>query len=228
MKKGLIFVLFALVSVVSYSQISWNVKAGMNMSNLSGVEESSMKIGYNIGVGMEYQFTDMWSIQPSLLFTTKGAKQDLSYKDYKDEYTYNPMYLELPIMAAARFAVSDNMNVVVSAGPYFAYGLGGKVKNEFTDWDEDTDKEYIASIKHDIFKDVKDEDGQVEEKGAKRFDFGLGVGVAFEFNKFFVGLNGEFGLAKFADAPEFDKDGDIIGKKSAKNMNFSIGVGYKF
>lgn len=228
MKKGLIFVLFALVSVVSFAQISWNVKAGMNMSNLSGVEESSMKIGYNIGVGMEYQFTDMWSIQPSLLFTTKGAKQDLGEKDYKDEYTYNPMYLELPIMAAARFAVSDNMNVVVSAGPYFAYGLGGKVKNEYTDWNEDTDKEYIASIKHDIFKDIKDEDGQVEEKGAKRFDFGLGVGVAFEFNKFFVGLNGEFGLAKFADAPEFDKDGDIIGKKSAKNMNFSIGVGYKF
>ena len=30
MKKGLIFVLFALVSIVSYSQISWNAKVGMN------------------------------------------------------------------------------------------------------------------------------------------------------------------------------------------------------
>ena len=68
MKKGLIFVLFALVSIVSYSQISWNAKVGMNMSNLTGLEENSMKVGFNVGVGMEYQFTEMWSIQPSLLF----------------------------------------------------------------------------------------------------------------------------------------------------------------
>ena len=49
MKKGLIFVLFALVSIVSYSQISWNAKVGMNMSNLTGdaMEDSKMKIGFN-------------------------------------------------------------------------------------------------------------------------------------------------------------------------------------
>ena len=35
MKKGLIFVLFALISIVSYSQTSWNAKIGMNMSNFT-------------------------------------------------------------------------------------------------------------------------------------------------------------------------------------------------
>ena len=45
MKKGLIFVLFALVSIVSYSQISWNAKVGMNMSNLTGDVDTDMKIG---------------------------------------------------------------------------------------------------------------------------------------------------------------------------------------
>lgn len=53
----------------------------------------------------------------------------------------------------------------------------------------------------------------------KRFDFGLGIGVAYEINKFFVGLDGEFGLTKLFD----------VEKGSApKNLNFSIGVGYKF
>ncbi len=33
MKKGLIFVLFALVSIVSYSQISWNAKV-VNMMRM--------------------------------------------------------------------------------------------------------------------------------------------------------------------------------------------------
>ena len=110
MKKGLIFVLFALVSIVSYSQISWNAKVGMNMSNYTGDMDTDMKIGFNVGVGMEYQFTDMWSIQPSLMFTQKGAKAG-------DEKV-KPMYLEIPVLAAARFAVTDNQNVVVKAGAH--------------------------------------------------------------------------------------------------------------
>lgn len=108
MKKGLIFVLFALVSIVSYSQISWNAKVGMNMSNFTGDMDTDMRIGFNVGVGMEYQFSDMWSIQPSLMFTQKGAKQD--------EVKMNPMYLEIPVLAAARFAIADNQNIVVKAG----------------------------------------------------------------------------------------------------------------
>lgn len=55
MKKGLIFVLFALVSIVSYSQISWNAKVGMNMSNFTGDADTDMRVGFNVGVGM-------WSI----------------------------------------------------------------------------------------------------------------------------------------------------------------------
>ena len=52
MKKGLIFVLFALVSIVSYSQLSWNAKVGMNMSNFTGdaFKDSKMRIGFNVAV----------------------------------------------------------------------------------------------------------------------------------------------------------------------------------
>ena len=52
MKKGLIFVLFALVSIVSYSQLSCNAKVFIKMSNITGdyMEDSKMKIGFNFGV----------------------------------------------------------------------------------------------------------------------------------------------------------------------------------
>lgn len=40
----------------------------------------------------------------------------------------NPMYLEIPVLAAARFAIADNQNIVVKAGPYFAFGIAGKCK----------------------------------------------------------------------------------------------------
>lgn len=183
MKKGLIFVLFALVSIVSYSQVSWNAKVGMNMSNYTGDADTDMKIGFNVGVGMEYQFTDMWSIQPSLMVTQKGTK-------FAGE-KIKPMYLEIPVLAAARFAVTDNQNVVVKAGPYFAFGVAGKG----------------GGLK------CFDEDGL----DMNRFDAGLGVGVAYEISQIFIALDGEFGLTKIAD-----------GSGSPKNMNFSIGVGYKF
>ncbi len=197
MKKGLIFVLFALVSIVSYSQISWNAKVGMNMSNYTGDMDTDMRIGFNVGVGMEYQFSDMWSIQPSLMFTQKGAK----IKEDGETMKFNPMYLEIPVLAAARFAVADNQNIVVKAGPYFAFGVAGKVK--------------VGDDKADFFGDGDD------QFGGKRFDCGIGVGVAYEIGKFFVGLDGEFG---FTNVVDFKSDG----VSNPKNMNFSIGVGYKF
>lgn len=187
MKKGLIFVLFALVSVVSYSQVSWNAKVGMNMSNITGDADTNMKVGFNVGFGAEYAFSETWSVQPSLMLTSKGYKAD--------GLKCNPMYLELPILAAARFAVTDNQNVVVKAGPYFAVGVAGKYKLDGID------------KKEDVFGD----------NGWKRFDAGLGVGVAYEIDRIFIDLTGEFGLTKIAS-----------GDGAPKNMNFSIGLGYKF
>ena len=172
-------------------------KFGMNMSNFTGDMDTDMRIGFNVGVGMEYQFSDMWSIQPSLMFTQKGAKQD--------EVKMNPMYLEIPVLAAARFAIADNQNIVVKAGPYFAFGIAGKAKYEYEG----------KSKKLELFGDGDD------QEGAKRFDLGLGVGVAYEIGKFFVSLDGEFGLTKVIDF-------EVDGVSNPKNMNFSIGVGYKF
>ena len=189
MKKSILFVLFAVISVAGFAQMrGWNAKVGMNISNYSGDSDLNAKIGFKAGVGFEYGFTDTWSLQPSLFFSTKGAK--------KDGTSINAMYLELPIMAAARFNVADNTNIVVSAGPYLACGVGGKSK---TDMGEG---EY--SIK--TFGD-----GDL-----RRFDMGLGVGVAAEFGNIIVGLDGGFGFI------------DVSKSSNAKNMNFSVTVGYKF
>lgn len=201
MKKLFLVVLLAMVSTVTFAQISWNVQAGVNMSNLSNIEDSKMKFGYQVGVGMEYAIDDMWSIRPSLQFITKGAKADYSEGGASVESSMNPMYLQLPVMAAAGFNISDNMKVVVKAGPYFAFGIGGKSKDSYSYEGVSQEEEY------DIFGD----------DGAKRFDFGLGVGAALEFGKMFVGLDGLFGLTKM-----YDGDG------APKNTTIALSVGYKF
>lgn len=189
MKKSILFVLFAVISVAGFAQMrGWNAKVGMNISNYTGDSDLNAKIGFKVGGGFEYGFNDTWSLQPSLFLSTKGAK--------KDNYSVNAMYLELPVMAAARFNVADNTNIVVNAGPYLACGVGGKTKIDMGDGE--------FSVK--TFGD----------DGLRRFDLGLGVGVAAEFGQIIVGLDGGFGFLNVAKG------------QNAKNMNFSVTLGYKF
>ena len=169
MKKSVLFVLFALISVAGFSQITgWNAKVGMNFSNYTGDLDLNAKVGFKLGGGFEYAFNDTWSLQPSLFLTSKGAK--------KDGNSINAMYLELPVMAC---------------------GIAGKTK---FDLGNDTER------KVDTFGD----------DALKRFDAGLGVGVALEFGRIIAGLDGQFGLV------------DVEKVGNPKNMNFSIVVGYKF
>lgn len=173
MKKGIVLALFALVASMSYAQIGWNVKAGANFSNFSNLDGSKAKLGFQAGVGLEYAISDQFFVQPSLMFVTKGAKLG--------EAKSNPMYIELPIMAATRFEIADEQNVVLKAGPYVAYGVAGKTK--------------VGSISTDFFKKSSD-----EVWGANRFDAGVGVGVAYEYSNYFVELNGGLGLTKIHKA----------------------------
>lgn len=188
--------LLALISIPVFSQVSYNIKAGMNMSDFTKDDFSKMKVGFQIGVGMDYAFDNTWSFQPSLLLTTKGAKSD-SEEDF--EVKANPIYIELPLMLAAKVNVASDVNVVFSAGPYVAYGIGGKNTVETSG----------ISVETDFF-------GDEDEGGAKRFDAGVGTGVGLELSKFLIGFNAELGLTK------------LYSDSSSKNINFAVTVGYRF
>lgn len=183
MQKTLVAAFLMLISLTSYAQgLSWNAKAGLNMSSMSKVDESKMHPGFYTGIGAEYAFDETWSIRPSLLFTMKGVKQEYE----GDKLIFNPMYIELPVMGAVSFPVTDGMNLVVSTGPYFAYGIAGKCKEEY-----EGDKNEVDFFGNDA---------------GKRFDLGWGVGVAAEFGKFFVDLKGEWGLTKVFDGDDSPKN----------------------
>ncbi len=232
MKKGLIFVLFALVSIVSYSQISWNVKAGMTMNNVTKIEDSKMKLGYTFGVGVDYAINDMWAIQSGLNLSAKGTKGEESYSEDGDTESFkskvNPVYLEIPILAAVKFPVSDNMKFVVNAGPYIAFGLGGKRTLDYSYTSVDyPDENESTSTDYKLFKK---EDG-AEKAALKRFDLGLQYGIGLEFGHYLVNLSGQYGFINPIN--EKGRMGDLMydendKKLSPKNMNFAITVGYKF
>lgn len=104
MKKSILTVLFALICTMGFSQVSFNVKAGLNLSSYIGEnsDHSEFKPGARIGVGMEYQFNDMISLQPSLFFSQKGAKYSSGFDgniiDADADVKINQLYLELPVI----------------------------------------------------------------------------------------------------------------------------------
>ena len=201
MKKSCLFLLLSVATTLSFAQVSWNIKGGINISDWYGEGcTSEAKTGYKIGTGMEYAFNKMCSLQMSIFLSSKGAKSDAydSVQTYSKSLKINQVYLELPIMAALRMPMNKNMNIVLSAGPYFAYGIGGKITTEHGGQ---------ANKSRDAFG----------EDEINRVDAGLGCGLAFEFGKFIVGFDGQFGLMV------------INAKKDApKNGNFSITLGVNF
>ena len=77
MKKSILTVLFALCSTIGFAQVSFQVKAGLNLSSYIGEnsDHSKFKPGARIGVGMEYQFTDLISSHKKGLNTLAAMKE---------------------------------------------------------------------------------------------------------------------------------------------------------
>lgn len=166
--------------------VSFGVKAGVNLSEIQKFEDN-IKVGFNIGVTAELQLPDNFYLLSGLELTTKGAKgkdytladeQGIIYPDVK----LNATYLQLPIHAGYKLEVAPTIKLLIHAGPYFAYGIGGKIKGETGN----------KSIDMDFFND-----------NTNRFDFGVGGAVGAEFaDKITVSLGADQGLAKIF------KDGD--------------------
>jgi len=158
-------------------------------------------------------------VQPGLLFTTRGAKEKSSYSEagYSEEAStkYRPMYLQIPVLASFRADVSESVNVQVHVGPHFAFGLGGKCKDSYSDSDG-----LSESQKYPFFGESTENEARF---GAKRFDFGLSFGAGVTLREhYYVGIVYDLGLVNMAIDKEWGKEAKF------HNRNFSIQLGYNF
>jgi hypothetical protein len=89
--------LLAGVSVAAQAQtgVRFGLKAGASLTNFTGkdVEGASNKFGFNGGVVANFGINDMFSIQPEVLYSMKGAKVDGS------DARVNLNYIDVPILA---------------------------------------------------------------------------------------------------------------------------------
>ena len=187
------------------------IKGGANFSNFFNdeVDDQNLRIGFQGGLFFKAALTDFFAIQPELLYTQKGATT--TYDNFftgEGEFTQKLNYIELPVLAVIN--LGENLNI--HAGPYVAYLMGASVENE---------------AENDDFNFVED----LNEGDYERLDFGLAVGVGFEFEVLRFGVRYDYGLKNVGKDQDFSFDGSDISSdilKNSKNSTASIYLGIGF
>lgn len=209
MRFSLIAAMLVFVTVAS-AQVNLGVKGGVNMSNFYGDEltDKNAKVGFHIGLAVDYEFAYNMAIQSGLFFTTKGAKYETDIPVVGNiKAITNANYLQLPVHFAYKLDVTPGTRIVFHAGPYAAFGVGGKRK---------IDNQWTEALE-DLFgsPDIKTFD---KDYGFKPFDAGLGLGVGAEFGRIILDLGWDMGLVNISRS----SNGNI------KTQNAYLSVGYKF
>ena len=218
MKKFFV-VLVALVvtASIAHAQLNFGVRAGFNLTNMatkfdgkSENDDVKFKPGFQIGAVVDYALTDAISLQPGILFAQQGSKYE---KDKYKEVT-NLNYIQVPINVQYKLDLGG-MNLILQAGPYIGFGLGGKEKVT-VDGKKVSDKEYEEETgrKPDISF------GSGKDDHLSAFDFGIGLGAGLQFGAIQAGVGYNLGLANIAH-----KDAE---KTTIKNSGIAITLTYVF
>lgn len=218
MKKVIILLAIGLgvFSLKSYSQEQqtvmeptlkpkFGIKGGVNLTNLyvQDVSDENMKVNFHAGFFAKLPVTTGFSIQPELLYTSKGAKE--TYNNFfsgNGEYRFNLNYIELPV--ALVFNVTPNFNLHV--GGYAAY----LVNTNITNLDKNSgDITQVSNLNEDDFH---------------RFDAGVLGGLGVDIQNFTIGARYNYGLCKVG------KSGSFAGQalKDAKNSAIQVFIGFGF
>ncbi len=154
--------------------VAFGVKAGVNLTTLGGnLDGARNTFKYQAGITVDILLVDHIYILTGLDFQTKGAKFKLASVA---EMKYSPMYLQLPATLGYKFDLGSDVRLVVNAGPYLSYGIGGKAKG---------DGESLKLFSDNIFK---------------RLDYGVIGGGGIEFGRFAVSGGYDLGFRNISHA----------------------------
>lgn len=142
MKKKLLLALMFIftlgtVKAQSYDFISYGVKAGVNLSSVSGLSslESAVEAGFTGGLSIEVRPFELVGISADVLYCKDGFKSnDLQVENWTATYSADLGYIDIPIMAKVYVwnGLSVNVGFMPSllASSKFEFSLNGVSMDE--------------------------------------------------------------------------------------------------
>lgn len=130
MKKIFLIAALVLSSVATYAQhavgsVTLQPRIGMNVADLTKMDDSDPRIGLLVGAELEYQATDIFSISGGILYSQQGCK----WSDDGMTQTVKLDYINIPILA--NVYVAKNLAVKVGIQP--AFNVNDKIKESMGD-----------------------------------------------------------------------------------------------
>ena len=189
---------FAQQESKSGSDIKYGAKGGLNLANIVGDDagDANNYVGFNVGFFVEIPVTDKLIFQPEILYSAQGSKSDGIIDGYNVDATLKFNYINVPLMF--KYQVANKFSL--EAGPYIGFLTSAKLKFDVEGLGSDT-------------VDMKDD--------VKSTDFGIGVGMNYEFSDvIFANARYQGGLTEIGDSE--------AGGNSVKNSVFQIGLGFRF
>ncbi len=110
----------------------FGIKGGFNFANLyiNNVKDENIKVGGNVGFYGKIPVFKGLSIEPELLYTSKGSKDTYNnFAQGSGEYRFNLNYVETPLLMV--FNIVPNFSI--SAGMYAAFLTSANVKDVRSD-----------------------------------------------------------------------------------------------
>lgn len=210
--SGAFFTATAQSTQTTSSGVSFGIRAGVNLQNINGRDVNDNKLENKLaprfqgGVVVDIPLADQFYIQPGLLFSGKGAKENGTNNKVSVSYLDVPVtFLFKPLLGTG--------HMLLGVGPYVGFAIAGKVT------DPNDNKETIK------FENSVTPAQYITDPYLRRMDAGANLLVGYEMSsRMSIQLNSQLGLAKIN--PEIE--GASNSKLALRNTGFGLSLGYRF
>jgi hypothetical protein len=179
-----VLIIAATASTINAQPFDFGIKAGLNVASIGGEDAGDFdsRTGIAIGGFLAYPLSNMFYIQPELLYTMKGATQTQTFGGVEYTGTLKLNYLEIPVLGKLIIPMKNpTMKPMVYVGPSLAFKISSKLHLKGGDLDDQDDYEGIKST----------------DLG---FVVGGGVGFPVGSNTLGVEIRYDFGLTSIDDS----------------------------
>jgi len=208
--------LTAVMGIIAFgttvAQVSFGVKAGGNLTSLSGdVEGMSSLPGFHAGGFAEFKLSEKFALQPELLFSMEGGKSSFKYQDgtisMSSEEKLKLGYINMPVMA--KYYVTEGLSLEL--GPQVGYLISAK-----------SDYDFRSTIGGVTIEESGSED---VKEFMKKTAFGASVGLGYTLkNNLYFQARYHLGLSNINDRAD-EENGSVA---TIKNNGIQLSVGFRF
>lgn len=122
MRKAFVILIVLFLANSSFAQVRLGLKAGGNLANMDGFDQSKMRLGISAGPALQINFAKTFFLQSELLYSIKGRQSNTAQSNSNATLSLN--YINLPFLLGYRMSP----NFSIKMGPEIGRLLSAKSK----------------------------------------------------------------------------------------------------